>query len=249
MILALLFSPRGRRHLGRPWIYLAALLSVAIFSPVIWWNYRHGWASFLYQLHHGVSDDSDQTATHIWPPLMVCLNLLRFLGGQAVLWTPVLFIIGLVILAQNLKNFRRLGEVDRLLFCCAALPLTLFAATSLHKVGEVNWPAFAYVPLSLLTGRWIAQQNSAMRSHAVYEGCKLALICTLILHVLFIPGVPRLLAWARLPLPKAGREFVEDRRAELREYGAAADGADRVQPPSGRRRGVVLHPRPAGRLV
>jgi 4-amino-4-deoxy-L-arabinose transferase-like glycosyltransferase len=225
VILALLFSRPGRRHFARPWIYLAALLSIVIFSPVIWWNYRHGWASFLFQLHHGVGDDSGEPGVSgSWQLLLVCRNLLVFLGGQAMLWTPVLFIIGLVILVQDSLSFARLGEVDRILFCCAALPLVLFAVASAHKVGEANWPAFAYVPLSLLTGRWIARKNSAMRSHATYEGCKLALIFTVVLHVLFLPGVPRLLA--HVPLPHAARDLAEtDWRAESRDLAAAADGA------------------------
>src|SRR5439155_2027232 len=51
--LALLTSARGRRILLSPWPWVAGALAVALFMPVVWWNYRNGWVSFAYQLHHG----------------------------------------------------------------------------------------------------------------------------------------------------------------------------------------------------
>ena len=47
--LAMLSDPVSRRELRRfaPWG--AAILAVAMFLPVIWWNAHHGWRSFDYQ--------------------------------------------------------------------------------------------------------------------------------------------------------------------------------------------------------
>ncbi|MDB5172898.1 MAG: hypothetical protein JWN51_1671, partial [Phycisphaerales bacterium] len=60
--LAMLTSRRGRRHLARPWPYLSALVALAVFSPVIYWNATHQWASFLFQLRHGASGDIAEDA-------------------------------------------------------------------------------------------------------------------------------------------------------------------------------------------
>jgi hypothetical protein len=140
----------------------------------------------------------------------------------------VLFVIGMVILIGNAKRLFQLSEVDRLLLFCAAFPLGLFALASAHKLGEANWPIFAYVPLSLLTGRWIAEQNTAQRLHAVKEAAKLAFIFTAVIHIPLIPGIPRLMKWTPgyARLPHAARDFLDDdRRAYGRALAAAADGA------------------------
>jgi len=229
VVASLAFSAKGRRHFRQPYLYLAAILSLVIFAPVIYWNYRHEWASFLFQLHHGVNDPaSDAPASRIPLIVRMPLNVLVYFAGQSLLWTPVLFVIGLVILTSNAKRIFQITEVDRLLFFCAAFPLGLFALASAHKLGEANWPCFAYVPLSLLTGRWIAEQNTAVRAHAVKEGAKLALIFTAVIHIPFIPGVPGLakLAPGYARLPHSARDLLDgDRRVYGRELAVAANGA------------------------
>ena len=44
-----LVDPRSRRVLVSPWAWGAALLALAVFSPVIAWNVQHDWASFTFQ--------------------------------------------------------------------------------------------------------------------------------------------------------------------------------------------------------
>lgn len=224
VVLSLLLSSTGRKHLRRPWIYLAALIALLIFAPDVWWNYRHQWASFLYQLHHGAGDDPGAPVSPAMRLLLPFKNTVAYLGGQALIWTPVLFVIGVMIMAQKARQLFGLNEVDRLLLLCAAVPLVLFGVMSVHKLGELNWPSFTYVPLSLLTGRWIAERNTAGRAHAVMEGCKLALIFTLFIHIPLLPGIPRLLT--RMPLPHSARDLLSDDRQEFgRELEVAADGA------------------------
>jgi hypothetical protein len=229
VVLSLCFSARGRRHLCQPYLYLAAVLSLLIFSPVISWNYRHHWASFLFQLHHGVSDvSSESPASKIPAILRVPGNLLLYLAGQALLWTPILFVIGIVILIGKAKRIFTLSETDRLLLLCAAFPLMLFGIASAHKLGEVNWPCFAYVPLSLLTGRWIAEKNIDFRAHVVKEGAKLAAIFVVGMHLPVIPGIPRLMKIAPIyaHLPHAAKDFLNDDRPQYgRDLATAANGA------------------------
>jgi 4-amino-4-deoxy-L-arabinose transferase-like glycosyltransferase len=220
--LAIFSSTRGRKHLLRPGVYLGALLALLIFSPVIWWNWRHGWASFLYQMHHGVS--ADEGPVKWWT---IARNILLFIAGQAILWTPLLFAVGLGALWDGLKSWRRIAEVDWVLIWSAALPLLVFGWASSRKLGEMNWPAFTYVPLSLLTGRWLEKAGSVgPRWHWVSEGCKLALVFTVVIHLLFIPGVPTLLVKLRVPLPRGAREMMlGNRRAYGEALARAAEGA------------------------
>ena len=52
IILFMLIDRRARRWFFKPQPYLAAIIALIIFSPVILWNYQHGWASFLFQTQH-----------------------------------------------------------------------------------------------------------------------------------------------------------------------------------------------------
>jgi len=55
LVATVVFSGKLRRLLLNPHLYLAAILSVAIASPVLIWNAQHGFASFNYHLvgRHG----------------------------------------------------------------------------------------------------------------------------------------------------------------------------------------------------
>ena len=50
---AVLLLPGNRHWLRRPQSYVAALLALALFSPVLWWNATHGWISFVFQFGRG----------------------------------------------------------------------------------------------------------------------------------------------------------------------------------------------------
>ncbi|MBI3858280.1 MAG: glycosyltransferase family 39 protein, partial [Planctomycetes bacterium] len=49
VFLYLVLSKRDRRWLATPWPYLAGLVALVVFTPVIYWNWKHDWVSFLYQ--------------------------------------------------------------------------------------------------------------------------------------------------------------------------------------------------------
>ncbi len=55
--LFLLLCPNQRRWLRHPAPYLALVIALTIFSPVIYWNWQHDWASFGFQLNQGFSYD------------------------------------------------------------------------------------------------------------------------------------------------------------------------------------------------
>jgi 4-amino-4-deoxy-L-arabinose transferase-like glycosyltransferase len=53
VFLAMLSCHEGRREFLTPWPWLAAILAVAVFSPVFIWNSRNHWASFEFQIREG----------------------------------------------------------------------------------------------------------------------------------------------------------------------------------------------------
>ena len=55
-VAAFLLMPSQRRWLATPWPWLAALLAVIVFAPVLVWNAQHDWASFKFQFVRASAD-------------------------------------------------------------------------------------------------------------------------------------------------------------------------------------------------
>lgn len=189
--LAMLASPKGRAHYRRPWIYLSGILALAVFSPVIWWNERHGWASFLFQIKHGtINGEAHPAASLAAAVLRFFADMGTYFGGQLLIWTPILFVLVVLVLYHYWRHYRTLGQVDRVLLWTATVPLVFFllAVIPSHHT-EVNWPAFAYVPGSLLIGRWLSQGDSEARFGWVRGGVKVSLGFLVGMLVIFAPPV------------------------------------------------------------
>jgi len=197
---AFLTHPRGRRALLTPWPYLAALVAAAVFSPVLYWNARHDWASFRFQLSHGLDEREARPV----------LGLLRFAGGQALLWTPVLFAIGAAAVAGAWRSYRRLPLAHRVLTWAATLPLAFFAYAALRTKGEEYWPDLAYFPLSVLTARYVSLAWSR-RAPLARLGCAVALAAMMVVQ---FPEVLKLFN-VRLPVAMRNLSGWADMGAEL----------------------------------
>lgn len=211
--LAILFSRSGRVHFRRPWIYLSGGVALLVFSPVIWWNRQHHWASFLFQLRHGtVVATQGRPATPLGGAGRAVVDLAAYIGGQALVWTPIFFAIAILTLVEFWRRYRRIGQVDRVLLWTGTLPLVFFAVMYLKAHGgEVNWPGFAYVPLSILIGRWLSESESELRRGWVRGGCQLALGFTVALLLIGLPPVTRSILRLPFRIPHSVKDLVGNR--------------------------------------
>lgn len=135
ILLFLLSSPEDRNWLWRKEPYLALLLGLAIFSPVILWNAQHDWLSFRFQLTHGLEVKRQVGLRYFG----------EYWAGQAGLVSPLLFLTILWAMGKAaFQGFRRRQKHLLLLFWTSAPVLLFFAYTSLRSKVEANWPALAY---------------------------------------------------------------------------------------------------------
>jgi len=148
-LLFMLIDPSSRRWLMSPMPYLAAIVALAIFSPVIWWNFENNWASFPFQSNVRLVDEQMFT-THI------------LLGSLVLLLTPVGLIAAFssLIPAKNtpgaINNKETIPEsVRRYRFCLAMTltPLLVLLFFSFTKEVKLNCTG----PLWLATIPFIAQ--------------------------------------------------------------------------------------------
>ncbi len=200
---ALLTQPTYRRWLRCPDPWLAALIALAAFTPVILWNATHGWASFLFQ-----GGRAGATRLHPFAPLEV-------LGGEALFVLPWIW---LPLVACLLKALRAgpSQRPDWLLANLALPPIALFVLVSLWSPRILfHWAAPGYLMLFPLLGRAIAEAVSPRRLH-------LTLLATAALLIAGITILVSELTWPWLPA-SLGAQALRDQAASWRPLAAALD--------------------------
>ncbi|HLY72768.1 MAG TPA: glycosyltransferase family 39 protein [Planctomycetota bacterium] len=129
LFLYLLLGARDRRRLASPWPYLAGLVALAVFLPVIYWNWKHGWASFLYQ-SRGRFEESHG------------FSLGRYLRAQAL--APFTLTLPLAACAL-VRLFLSTRPQERYLLSFFLPMFLLFAAVSCVRPPHLLWPLPCYV--------------------------------------------------------------------------------------------------------
>lgn len=140
---ALLAHPDGRKTLVTPWPWLATLIALLLFLPVVIWNGDNDWISFAFQLGHGVKQS---IAADPWQMFLL------FLGGQLVVAMPWTFLL----MAWQATGIRQAGETTGRGFYQSLLgfgfwtPMLVFGIAGLTSPSGPNWPESAYVPGTIL---------------------------------------------------------------------------------------------------
>ena len=200
ILAVLLLDARGRRLLATPWPWLALVLTAAIFSPVVIWNARHGWASIAYQ-----STRRGAEMTHLDPMLTA-----RFVGLQSLAVSPILWVVLLVAAVASARRWRDPPWRICALFSVPLLVL-LFAVSPLHWV-KLNWGAPAY-PAALLAAAALYAEDPPRRRGLAFASLGLAALASLYMHL--VPVVPSLPFSARDETSSGWRELAVRVEAEL----------------------------------
>lgn len=135
-------KPR-RLWLG-PSMWAGALLALTLFSPVIYWNYTHDWASIRFQ---GVERFGENTAE---PEKMASLIY------PAVMLGPLIYLAGPFVLYAA----GRRRNPSAVIGLCWTLPfLALMLWVSSQRLVNINWPLPGYLGFLLLLAPWIAEAS------------------------------------------------------------------------------------------
>jgi hypothetical protein len=135
LLLALVNSPRLRATVRHPGAVVGVLAGIAAFTPVMLWNARNGFVSFLFQFGHGLGEGKP------WSPM----TFVELLGGQIGILTPL--VAGALVWSQLrlLRRWRQTRSESLLLWWGASAPwLALILLLSVKAKIEQNWPLFLW---------------------------------------------------------------------------------------------------------
>jgi 4-amino-4-deoxy-L-arabinose transferase-like glycosyltransferase len=178
ILLVLLLDARGRRLLRGAWPYAALLLAVAVFSPVLVWNARHGWASFGFQFGQRSADMAGFSPVRVG----------RFLALQALAVTPLLLVALLAAMAVAVRRWREPAFRVCAIFSVPAF--AIFLAVSPFMWVKGNWPAPVW-PAALLAAAALVLERSRTLGRLAVATLGVGAAGTLYLHLaMFIPRLP-----------------------------------------------------------
>lgn len=163
----IVLSHKQRRWLQHPAPYVAAILAFAMITPVVWWNARHGWASFEFQGGRAVPNGP------LRPAQFAAMAL-----GEIGFLSPWIFAPLVLALANALRLWR--DERTLFLLCLSLPPIALFTLTPLWGGrGQPHWAMPGWFFAFALMGAWIDELGvsvSALRRCAFLASALLAAI-------------------------------------------------------------------------
>jgi len=124
----------------RPWLkrrepYIAGMIALALFCPVIVWNAQHGWVSFIKQFGRALDHSSVGGLD----------NMAAFVGIQAAFVSPLIFVFIIAGLAVAVARGLRRQEANWLLLALTSAPILLYFLLHAFSAEVLpQWPSAAY---------------------------------------------------------------------------------------------------------
>jgi 4-amino-4-deoxy-L-arabinose transferase-like glycosyltransferase len=160
--IALLWVPRWRGELRRGGFWtMCAVACLGAIPPLIW-NANHAWITTTHLIERGGFDSNGFKPT----------AFLEYLGAQALVFSPLIFIGLMIGLLRGWKEARghKPGRAERARFLLAfTLPiLAFYTILALRRPGEPNWTALAYPSLCVLAAMLWHERATVSRGAGIF---------------------------------------------------------------------------------
>lgn len=187
-VLVLLLTPFDKR------IFLGIAISLLGLLPSFLWNSTHDWVTFRHVLAT-IIGGSEQQITN--PPKA---NFFEFLGAQAALLSPILFIL-LIISFFKLRNWKNIPHSIRFCGLSCLLTLLFYIIFSMFQKMQGNWGVYAY-PAGIVFLSWAMLEETQWGKLWVKIG-----VYTSILLTVFALSIPYLQEHSLVSLPYKSNPF------------------------------------------
>jgi 4-amino-4-deoxy-L-arabinose transferase-like glycosyltransferase len=207
-----------RQQLRRVWPYVGLLTGCLMFLPVIFWNAENGWSTFRHAAYQsGVTQDA---GLHL-------LSLLEFVGSQAGLLSPVVFLLLLASwFLPFTKPYRKGPWILNYLFMTSFPVVAFFALLSTRTWVEGNWPGPAYLTAVVLMCAFVDRAFAAEKNATVHPflkklwpwavGTSCIFTGVILLHVLW-PVIPVSVNIDRIAKETLGWKALAQKAAEAQQ--------------------------------
>ncbi len=176
------------RALRRPWPWVGSGFALLLFLPVMIWNARHAWVSFLKQ--GGRAAD--------WQPERALSFLAELVGGQIGLATPGVFLLFAIGSAAAIgAAFRTRGSAPVLLAALILPPVLVFAQHAIGGRVQGNWPVIMYPAAAIAA----AGLTAPVWRRLVWPSSGLGFVVTLLIYLHAVSLWPEI-SGARDPLAR-----------------------------------------------
>ncbi len=181
-----LFSEVHRRRLAGIRPYFGVFAGCLMFFPVILWNARHDWNSVRHVASIGGVNE----------PFALHLKFLGdFLGSQAALLSPIVFILAIWAWIRVIRKDYPPGKwLYPYLFWTSFPMIAGFLLLSLHSRIYGNWPGAGYLTTAVLTAAYFGGQGTNAVGRRLWNwglGIAYAMTALVLIHA----------AWPILPIP------------------------------------------------
>ena len=173
IVLWLLWVPEARRWLGAWQLWAGGAIALLLFSPVLYWNHVHDWASFYKQF--GRAGGGGYTTKYIF----------EFLGALIGLLNPLIAILAALGLGASFKSLREKKPVASLLILTAMPFIVYLLYHSLHARVQANWPAPLFPTFAMLAASFVIGLNARQKiwRHLAISGVVLGLVIAVLVQI------------------------------------------------------------------
>jgi undecaprenyl-diphosphatase len=190
--LFMIFSKEHRLWFKRKEPYLAFIVSILIFSPVIIWNAQHDWVTLKHTA--GQAHISSQWSAF---SSQRAKDFFEFIGSQVGVLTPLLFFSVIYGAIKSRVTSHKLQATSKdknsslvtrhsslFLFWFWAPVLVFFILKSLHAKVQANWAMFAYVTAIIASAGFFLDKQAIKKGMKIFLSISLitAFLVTIISH-------------------------------------------------------------------
>ena len=178
--LLLLILSDKRPLLRTPMPYVAFMISILLFAPVIVWNYQHDWLT----IRHTAGQ------AHVTDGITISIkSFFEFFGSQIGIITPLFFCLIIYALLKLFLSDRSFQS--KFLFYFSIPIIGFFLLKALQGKVQANWAMFGYVTGIIAAVRFSIKDGSNFKRVFFSISIGFALFLTVVSHYPSIIGLPQ----------------------------------------------------------
>jgi hypothetical protein len=179
IVLILFLDNDVKKVFFSPHPYLAIIISVIVFAPVIIWNINHEWVSFQFQFKGRASAMGQFQTKYFW----------QLLGSQLFMLTPLPFIMFMITTKKVIFHWFKYREA-RVLFITAIFIIGGFILLSFNTLVKMNWLLPGYLSFIIAT-ILVFRDEGILKTRLFKLGIIVSVFLIIIAHsLLLIPNLP-----------------------------------------------------------